>query len=142
MGCFETRTADFVKLLLDTHVWVWSSLEPKRVSRRVQTELDRSTNEVWVSPLSSWEVLLLHRKGRIQLPAGPSRWLDAVWGEGIFREAPITQEVASNMFNVWLPHQDPIDNLLAATARAYGLTLVTADEAMLAGKGFHVLANR
>lgn len=142
MGRFATGTTDSVKLLLDTHIWVWSATNPKRLSRRVQTQLDRSANEVWVSPLSSWEVILLNKKGRLQLPTGPSYWLDTVWAEAVYREAPFTQEVVSNVFSVWLPHQDPLDYLLAATARAYGLTLVTADEALLAGKGFHVLANR
>ena len=142
MGCLETGTAGSVKLLLDTHIWVWSATNPKRLARRIQARLDQPTNEIWVSPLSSWEVILLNRKGRLQLPTGPSYWFDTVWSEGIYREAPLTQDVISNVFSVWLPHQDPIDNLLAATARAYGLTLVTADEAMLAGKGFNVLANR
>lgn len=131
-----------MKLLLDTHIWVSMLLEPKRVSRKVQAHLDRATNELWLSPLSSFEVLNLCAKGKLRLRPSPERWIEDAWKDRPFREAPLTQYVVMCTPDVVLPHRDPVDNLLAATARAYGLTLVTADEAMLAGKGFHVLANR
>jgi PIN domain nuclease of toxin-antitoxin system len=131
-----------MKLLLDTHIWVSMLLEPKRVSRKVQAHLDRSTNELWLSPLSSLEVLNLCAKGRLRLRPSPERWIEDAWKDRPFREAPLSQYVVMCTPDVVLPHRDPVDNLLAATARAYGLTLVTADAAMLAGKGFNVLANR
>lgn len=64
------------------------------------------------------------------------------WKQREFREATVTQEVVMAIEQVWLPHNDPADTFLAATARAYGLTLVTADESILQGRGFSILANR
>ena len=58
------------------------------------------------------------------------------------REAPVTIEVALLTREVHLPHRDPVDIFLAATARFYDLTLVTADQPLLAGSGYSVLANR
>ncbi len=54
-----------MKLLLDTHIWIWSVGEPERLSRRVARELDNSQNQLWLSPVSIWEAMLLHRKSRI-----------------------------------------------------------------------------
>jgi PIN domain nuclease of toxin-antitoxin system len=51
-----------MRLLLDTHIWIWSLAEPKRLSRRVQNELRDVNNELWLSPVSTWEALLLHAK--------------------------------------------------------------------------------
>lgn len=53
-----------MKLLLDTHIWIWSLAEPKRLSRRVHTDLIDTNNELWLSPVSTWEALLLYAKGR------------------------------------------------------------------------------
>ena len=59
-----------MKLLLDTHIWIWSVGEPQRLTRRVAKELDDAQNELWLSPVSIWEALLLHRKHRLKIPEG------------------------------------------------------------------------
>jgi PIN domain nuclease of toxin-antitoxin system len=57
-------------------------------------------------------------------------------------DAPLSREVAIRSRTVRLEHEDPADRFLAATADVYGLTLVTADERVLRGRGFRTLANR
>jgi PIN domain nuclease of toxin-antitoxin system len=56
-----------VKLLLDTHVWLWALHEPS--NRHVREELKNPANELWLSRVSTWERLLLNAKGKIRLPA-------------------------------------------------------------------------
>jgi PIN domain nuclease of toxin-antitoxin system len=56
--------------------------------------------------------------------------------------APITVEVALATASIKLPHRDPADRILAATARVYGLTLVTADDLLLRARQVPMLANR
>ena len=56
-----------MRLLLDTHIWLWSLLEPKNLSRRVSQALESPSNELWLSPVSTWEFFLLARKKRIVL---------------------------------------------------------------------------
>jgi PIN domain nuclease of toxin-antitoxin system len=51
-----------VKLLLDTHVWLWSALEPDRLSRSVSKALADPANEIWISPISIWEILVLSQR--------------------------------------------------------------------------------
>lgn len=129
-----------MKLLLDTHIWIWSVAEPKRLARRVQTELKNPNNELWLSPVSAWEVLLLHSKGRIRFRGNPRDWInDAILH---FREAPLTHEIVVAAFELPLSHHDPVDRFLAATAGMLGLTLVTADSRLLGLGTISTLANR
>src|SRR3972149_7175033 len=83
-----------VKLLLDPHVLLWSLLEPRRLTRRVAAELQDQTNELWLSPLSTWEVLVLAEKGRIVLQPDPAHWIRTVYRAVPFKEAPLNHEVA------------------------------------------------
>ena len=64
-----------MKLLLDTHIWLWTLREPHRVGKRTLLELKKDTNELWLSPISTWEALTLNFKGRIQIPGDLATWL-------------------------------------------------------------------
>jgi len=83
--------------------------------------------------------MVLCREGRLTLKGGPASWIAATLIESPFREAPLTHEVALASDTVVLPHRDPADTFLAATAKVYDLTLVTADDNLLKGKGYSVL---
>jgi len=131
-----------MQLLLDTHIWLWSQDEPKRLNGRVSRAIDDSRNELWISPVSIWEILNLCGKGRMKLKGGPSAWFSEAFAKVSYQEAPLTNEVALATMSVVLPHRDPIDIFLVASAKVYGLTLVTADTKLLATKACAVLANR
>ena len=118
-----------MKLLLDTHVWLWALHDPIRLSHRVRDELRSPANELWLSPVSTWEALLLNAKGRIRLPANLSEWLAAATAP--MREAPLTHEIVLIAQLLPLPQRDPADRFLAATAQVLDLTLVTGDDKML-----------
>ena len=128
-----------MKLLLDTHIWIWSKLEPKRLGRRAAEELSKSSNELWLSPVSVWETLVLMQKGRIRVQdpfAGVDRAADQL------REAPLTREIVSAGMALHLSHADPADRFLAATAQVLKLTLVTSDKRLLGLGDIATLANR
>ena len=131
-----------VKLLLDTHIWLWCHLEPDRLGKRVRTAINTPGNELWLSPISVWEVLLLAEKRRVAIDGDPRRWIEAAWSRAPMHEAPLNHEVALRSRAVSVPHQDPADRFLAATAQAFDLTLVTDDRHLLRGKGYRTLANK
>ena len=128
-----------MKLLLDTHIWLWGLQEPNRLGPRTLSELRDSANEIWLSPISTWEALLLHTKGKIRLNVDLGEWLaESTAGT---REAPLTHEIA--LVAQQLPmHRDPADRFLAATAQVLDLTLVTADDRLLGLGTIRTLANR
>jgi PIN domain nuclease of toxin-antitoxin system len=131
-----------MKLLLDTHIWLWSTLDRARLSRRVVAELLDTTNELWLSPISLWEVLTLCQKGRLSLHPNPADWITNMLSAVPMREAQVTYQVAQETERIRLPHRDPADRFLVATARVFDLTLVTADEHLLKARQVPVLANR
>ncbi len=131
-----------MRLLLDTHIWIWSLLEPAKLSRRVRAELESPDNELWLSPISTWELLILIEKGRVAVDKDPLPWVVEVSRAVALREAALTHDVAVESRTVDLPHQDPADRFLAATARVYDLTLVTADDRLLGSRRIATLANR
>lgn len=129
-----------MKLLLDTHIWLWSLREPERLGTRVRRELIHPANELWLSPISFWEALLLNAKGRIRLRGSLAEWLEQATAH--LREAPLTHEIVTAAHQLPLPHPDPADRFLAATAQVLGLVLITADERLLGLGEIRTLANR
>ncbi len=131
-----------MKFLLDTHIWLWSSLQPNRLSLRVARELDNPENELWLSPVSLWELRPLYDKGRVRLVPDALNWINESLLRLNMREAPLTFEVALAVSAVNLPHNDPADGFIAATAKVFGLTLVTSDELLIKLADIDVLPNR
>jgi PIN domain nuclease of toxin-antitoxin system len=130
-----------MKLLLDTHIWIWSALDRARLSGRVANALENPENELWLSPISLWEVLVLCQKQRLTLHPNPQAWITSTLDTIPMREAQVSYEIAQETARVQLPHRDPADRFLMATARIYDLTLVTADEQLLKSRQVPVLAN-
>ena len=131
-----------MKLLLDTHIWIWSLMEPARLTDDVRAALESDDNELWLSPISTWETLLLAERGRISLEGEPQALVSRMLKAGPFREAPLTHAVAQESRQLGFEHSDPADRFLAATAVVYDLTLVTSDARLLDETGYRTLPNR
>jgi PIN domain nuclease of toxin-antitoxin system len=128
-----------LKLLLDTHVILWCVAEPEKLPGEVAEELESEANELWFSPISVWEILLLAEKGRVLLGNDNEKGVRKIFQHLPLREAVINMEVAIQSRYVDLAHQDPADRFLAATAMVYDLTLVTADRRLIDTRDFQVL---
>ena len=129
-----------MRLLLDTHIWIWSLKSETRLGERTLSELRNPANELWLSPVSTWEALVLHEKGRLNLHSDVYEWI--VRATAPFREAPFTHEIAVASRRLALPQRDPADRFLAATAKVLDLTLVTADVNLLGLGEIATLGNR
>lgn len=116
-----------VKLLLDTHIWLWYLLGDKRLSTELQTIIPDETTELWLSPISIWETLILAEKGRISLQPDAFEWIDLALKTLEICEAPLIRQISILSRQIELPHQDPADRFIAATAVYHNLTLATVD---------------
>ncbi len=123
--------SEAVNLLLDTHIWLWSLLDPGRLSDRARAALTDPANTLALSAISVWEVLVLAEKGRIRLHPDPWTWVRAALAVRHVNELPVTFDIALGSRGVRLGHDDPADRFIAATAVVHRLTLVTADESLL-----------
>lgn len=122
-------------VLLDTHSLMWllagEELGPDAKAQIGTSEFDAI---VAVSAYTFWEVAMLVRKRRIAMSSPLLDWRDQVLAKGI-REFPVTGEIAIKAETLVDFHPDPADRLIVATAMQFGLTLITADEAILAWPG-------
>ena len=127
LGGPARRPGRSMRLLLDTHVWIWSLVEPERLSRETRSALSDPEAELYLSPISVWELLLLHERGRIELDQDPEQWVASTLAKTPLREAPLTWKISSRSRGLQIETEDPADRFLAATAAERNLTLVTSD---------------
>ena len=117
-------------------------LEPERLGEKTAEILESIDNELWLSPISLWEVIVLAEKGRIELDNEPGKWLKTALRQLPVREAPLNFNIAIESRYITVSHQDPADHFIAATAKVYDLILVTADQNLLACPDIQSLDNK
>jgi len=120
-----------VRLLLDTHIFLWLLKTPERLGRHVES-MEDPANELLVSAVVAWEIAIKHALGRMPLPAPPASYVPDRMGAIGARPLPVTLDHALGVASLPPLHRDPFDRLLVAQAIRLDATLVTAD-AVLAG---------
>jgi PIN domain nuclease of toxin-antitoxin system len=116
-----------LRLLLDTHIWLWYLLGDNKLSVNLQEIIAGEENELWLSPISVWETLILAEKGRIELDSEPITWVKRYLRILDVKEARLTYEIVMLSRQLKLSHQDPADRFIAATAVHLDLALATVD---------------
>lgn len=117
-----------MKYLLDTHIWLWSLLEPDKLDADVVKILENTDNELFISPITVWETLILAEKKRIELLPSPNEWIAEALKQSPVKEAQLSNSIAIKSRTLELPHKDPADRFIAATALENGFILITEDE--------------
>lgn len=119
--------------LLDTHVWFWYLTGSQRLPVSLRRAIDGSPGEIWLSPISVWELGMLDARGRVRLEGGDVRaWVDEAERRFPVQDAPLNREVALVSGELRLPHRDPADRFIAATALVHDLTVLTVDARLTA----------
>jgi PIN domain nuclease of toxin-antitoxin system len=122
-----------VRALLDTHVWIWTQEQPERLGPRTKRLLVGGEHQNWVCPISTLEISRLVAVGDVRLSMPLADWIIQSMVELSAQTAAVNHEVAMEAYG--LPgtfHRDPADRVLVAAARRNGLTVVTADDRILA----------
>jgi PIN domain nuclease of toxin-antitoxin system len=86
--------------LLDTHIWVWYLVGSPRLSDGVRREIDASLEQLWLSPISVWELGMLAARGRVVLDGGLRSWYAAARHALPLEEASLTGEVALRSLDI------------------------------------------
>lgn len=116
-----------MRLLLDTHVFLWLNAAPERLGTAL-VEIEDSRHRLVVSAASSWEIAIKHAGGRLPLPDPPERYVPELIRRIGAQALSIEHAHALAVTSLPPLHRDPFDRLLVAQARSIDATLVTADE--------------
>jgi PIN domain nuclease of toxin-antitoxin system len=115
-----------LKILLDTHIFLWLQTEPERLGEHLEVVQDRRT-ELIVSAASSWEIAIKNGLGRLPLPEPPERYVpDRIRAIGA-RALAIEHTHALAVAALQPMHRDPFDRLLVAQANLLKVPILTAD---------------
>ncbi len=116
-----------MKLLLDTHCWLWMQTAPERLAKPALDAIRDGENELFLSAASSWEIAIKYALGRLPLPVPPAEYVPSrMESSGVLA---LAVEHRHALATAGLPphHRDPFDRLLVAQAQIERLTLLTAD---------------
>ncbi len=117
-----------MKVLIDTHIFLWFYLEPHRIKQSARKFLkDTIDNEIFVSFATGWEISIKYGVGKLKIPDAPEIWFpDRVRRAG-FTFLSIELQHVLRVHNLPPIHKDPFDRLLISQANAENLTIVTED---------------
>lgn len=122
-------------ILLDTHVLVWMVSSPSRVSRAADRQIQKAQRDrsCAIASLTLWELAVLFRRNRLRGIGSIANSIRSILDDTGVKILDLTPEIAdlAMSFPDSYP-KDPGDRIIGATARAYGLTLITQDERILA----------
>jgi len=122
-----------MKLLLDSHAFLWALMEPEKLSKKVRTAVSSPANEVSVSAVTFWELSLKHSLGKLILEGVSPEELFVVAQEAGFNLLSLDPKQASEYHRLpKLAHKDPFDRMLVWQAIASGSTMISKDPSMRA----------
>jgi len=116
-----------MRVLLDTHVFLWWITDDRRVSARARDVLSSARNVLFFSAASGWEIAIKAGLGRIELPSPLERFLTLQLRENCIQVLPIQLSHALRVHALPLRHRDPFDRMLVAQAQLEKLPILSAD---------------
>jgi PIN domain nuclease of toxin-antitoxin system len=116
-----------MRLLLDTHVWLWLLSDPGRLQPDLLRLLRNTKSELLLSAASSWEISVKYRLGKLALPEPPDTFVPSRLRTTGTTPIPIEHAHALATTGLPLHHRDPFDRLLIAQSMVLKVPLVTAD---------------
>lgn len=116
-----------MKLLLDTHVWLWWQMAPQRLRPEAANAIADHSSDVYLSTVSSWEMAIKIAAGKLQLPRALHEMVSESLTTDTMRSLPVQHTHCFDIAGLPMHHRDPFDRMLIAQARAEKLTVVAAD---------------
>lgn len=120
-----------MRFLLDTHIFLWLILNSDRLSTTIREVVANKENDVFLSVVSLWEVIIKEKKGSLALPQSAEIYIPFYRIQHEINNLPITENAVIQLAHLPNIHKDPFDRMLVAQAIQYNLTLITVDSNIL-----------
>ena len=118
-------------ILLDTHVWIWASLDDRTSLSPRAVRVIKEAKRKWVSAISCWELAKLVERRRIGFSIPVLNWITRSFNEMDISIADLSPEIAVESTQLKGFHKDPADQIIVATSRVLGVPLLTSDRRIL-----------
>ena len=118
-------------ILLDTHVWIWASLDDRTSLSPRAVRVIKEAKRKWVSAISCWELAKLVERKRIGFSIPVLNWITRSFNEMDISIADFSPEIAVESTQLKGFHKDPADQIIVATSRVLGVPLLTSDRRIL-----------
>lgn len=116
-----------MKLLIDTSTFLWFITADKQLSEAAAAAIRSPENDVWLSAVSFWEILVKHRLGRLPLPESPSSYIPKQRKRHGLSSLPLREKAMTHLPKLPALHKDPFDRMLVCQSLEHGLVVVTPD---------------
>ena len=116
-----------MRLLLDTHIFLWFISGDTRLSSDWRASIREAENEVYVSVVSFWEVMIKHALGKLPLPQPPAPYLSLQRARHQLASLSLDEASVRHLASLPAVHRDPFDRMLVCQAMELELTVVTVD---------------
>jgi PIN domain nuclease of toxin-antitoxin system len=131
-----------MKLLLDTHNFLWLIHDDERLSDEFRQEIHDLNNEIFLSVVSIWECVIKYQSGKIYFPDSPEIYLTEQRRKHLIKSLVVDENSIAQLINLSLLHRDPFDRLLISQALQHDLIMVTEDRAILAYSKIEFLTSK
>ena len=121
-----------MKLLLDTHIFLWLIDDNKRLSEQYRQAIQHPRNEKYLSVVSIWECAIKYQIGKLDFPSSPETYLPEERRKHLIKTLTIDEDSITPLVKLPLLHKDPFDRLIMAQALQHDLILMTEDKLILA----------
>ncbi|SRR5579883_1181178 len=121
-----------MKLLLDTHIFLWFISGDCRLSDNFIESIRSIDNVVYLSVISIWEVTVKYQIGKLPLPQHPETYLPIQRERHLITSLPLTEACIAHLVRLPSIHRDPFDRMLICQALEHDLTILTVDDVVLA----------
>lgn len=119
-----------LNLLLDTHAFLWLIAEPEKLSERVTELIQDSSNSVFLSSVSVWEIVVKHSRGQLDLPEDPITLVPRMRTMHHIDPLPLSEDSALLVSRLPWHHQDPFDRMLICQAMNEQMAMITIDRSI------------
>ena len=116
-----------MRLLLDTHVFLWYITDDPRLPVVAAEAIQEDSNEVFLSVVSVWEALAKHQLGKLPLPSPADEYLRHRREQHNISTLPFDEPSLVHLLRLPLHHRDPFDRMLICQALQHDLQMVTSD---------------
>ena len=116
-----------MKLLLDTHIFLWFILDDERLPELMRASIEAESNEVFLSTVSVWEIAIKYQLNRLPLPKPPGIYIPEQRATNRIQSLPLDEASAVHLQQLPPYHSDPFDRMLICQAITHDLMLVSVD---------------